>query len=150
MLCTLWYSVDYSIVPYGLAHKRRTSPNCKVSRILLQELVVTGSRKFELIKPVLRDLKLIVFLSVQCWQNYTVGTLTFKCVKGLAPRYLFFHFVTRATAHDQNTRKKNKIIRYFRTRNLVCCWAVIFSLQISNYVELITHCYMLNIFLWHN
>lgn len=83
----------------------------------------------------------IVFLSVVRWQNYTVGTLTFKCVKGLEPRYLFSHFVTKATAHNQNTRKKNKIIRYLRAQNLICCWAVIVSLQISNYVKLITHCY---------
>ena len=143
MLSPLWYSVGYSILPYGLAHKRRTSPNCKVTRILLQELIVTGSRKFEHNTGPERLLIIIVFLSVICWQNYTVGTLTFKCVKGLVPRYLFSHFVTRATAHDQNTRQKNKIIRYFRTRNLVCCWAVIFSLQISNYVELIIHCYHL-------
>ena len=42
--------------------------------------------------------------------KYTVGILTLKCVKGLAPRYLCSRFVTRATVHDRNTRNnKNKL-----------------------------------------
>ena len=68
--------------------------------------VVTGSRKFEHITPVLRDLNLP---PVNSMLKYTVGILTFKCVKGLAPRYLCSHFVTRATVHDRNTRNKNKL-----------------------------------------
>ena len=39
MLSTLWYLVDcFIVLLYGPVHQRRTSPNCKVSRILLQEL----------------------------------------------------------------------------------------------------------------
>ena len=68
--------------------------------------VVTGSRKFEHITPVLRDLN---WLPVSSMLKYTVGTLTFKCLKGLAPRYLCSRFVTRATVHDRNTRNKNKL-----------------------------------------
>ena len=41
--------------------------------------------------------------------KYTVGILTLKCVKGLAPRHLCSRFVTRATVHDRNTRNKNKL-----------------------------------------
>ena len=39
MLSTLWYLVDcFIVLLYGPVHQRRTSPNCKVFRILLQEL----------------------------------------------------------------------------------------------------------------
>ena len=68
--------------------------------------VVTGSRKFEHITPVLRDLN---WLRVGSMLKYTVGILTFKCVNGLAPRYLCSRFFTRATVHDRNTRNKNKL-----------------------------------------
>ena len=68
--------------------------------------VVTGSRKFEHVTPVLRDLN---WLPVSSMLKYTVGILTFKCVNGLAPRYLCSPFVTRATVHDRNTRNKNKL-----------------------------------------
>ena len=77
-----------------------------MSRILLQEAAETGLRKFEQITLVLRDLN---WLPVSSMLAYTVGTLTFKCVKGLAPRYLCSRFVTRATVHIQNTRNKNKL-----------------------------------------
>ena len=67
--------------------------------------VVTGSRKFEHITPVLKfDLN---WLPVSSMLKYTVGILTSKCVNGLAPRYLCSRFVTRATVHDRNTRNKN-------------------------------------------
>ena len=56
--------------------------------------VVTGSRKFEHITPVLRDLN---WLPVSSMLKCTVGILTFKCVNGPAPRYLCSRFVTRAT-----------------------------------------------------
>ena len=67
--------------------------------------VVTGSRKFEHITPVLRDLN---WLTVSSMLKYTVAILRFKCVDGLAPRYLCSRFVTKTTVHDQNTRNKNK------------------------------------------
>lgn len=41
--------------------------------------------------------------------TYSVGTLMFQYIKGLAPRYLCSHFVTRATLHDRNTRNKYKL-----------------------------------------
>ena len=80
------------------------SPNCKVSRILLQEL--SQARENSNTTPVLRDLN---WLPVSSMLKYTVGILTFKCVNGLAPRYLCSRFVTRATVHDRNTRNKNKL-----------------------------------------
>ena len=38
---------------------------------------------------------------------YTVGIVTFKCVKGLAPSYLSDCFVTGSIVHDRNTRDKD-------------------------------------------
>ena len=68
--------------------------------------VVTGSRNFEHISLFLRDLN---WLPVNSVLIYRVGTLKFKCVKGLTPESLCSRFVTRATAHDRNTRNKNKL-----------------------------------------
>ena len=67
--------------------------------------IVTGLRKFEHITPVLGDLN---WLTVSSMLKYTVAILRFKCVDGLAPRYLCSRFVTKTTVHDQNTRNKNK------------------------------------------
>ena len=53
--------------------------------------VVTDSRKFEHITPVLRDVN---------WLALS---------RGLAPRYLCSRFVNRATVHARNTRNKNKL-----------------------------------------
>jgi len=95
--------------------------------------VVSGLRKFEHTTPILRDLN---WLPVSSMLKYTVGILMFKCVKGLALRYLCSRFVTRATVHDRNTRSKNLLV--------ICCWAAIFSVSISNYVELIADRYQPN------
>ena len=38
---------------------------------------------------------------------YTVGIVTFKCGKGLAPSYLSDCFVTGSIVHDRNTRDKD-------------------------------------------
>ena len=95
--------------------------------------VVTGSRKFEHITPVLRVLN---WLPVSSMLKYTVGILTFKCVNGLAPRYLCSRFVTRAIVHDRNTRNKNKLdIPGYKSA------AGQRSFPISNYVELTADCY---------
>ena len=89
--------------------------------------------KFQHITPVLRDLN---WLPVSSMLKYTVGILTFKCVNGLAPRYLCSRFVTRAIVHDRNTRNKNKLdIPGYKSA------AGQRSFPISNYVELTTDCY---------
>ena len=38
---------------------------------------------------------------------YTVGIVTFKCVKGLVPSYLSDCFVTGSIVYDRNTRDKD-------------------------------------------
>ena len=47
--------------------------------------IITNTRKFDHITPVLQELR---WLPVRYYLMYTVGVLTFKCVKGIAPSYL--------------------------------------------------------------
>ena len=68
--------------------------------------IITGTRKFDHITPVLRELR---WLPVSSYLRYTLGVLAFKCVKGLAPSYLCDRFKTRATLHDRNTRYKDSL-----------------------------------------
>ena len=65
------------------------------------DILVTNTRKFDHITPFLQELR---WLPVRYYLMYTVGVLTFKCVKGIAPSYLTDRFVTRSTVHDRNTR----------------------------------------------
>ena len=97
-------SCSASLVQQSSTTKKNVSKLQSVQNFAAR--VVTGSRKFEHITPVLRDLN---WLPVSSTLKYTVGILTFKCVNGLAPRYLCPRFVTRATVHDRNTRNKNKL-----------------------------------------
>ena len=41
--------------------------------------------------------------------TYNDVVLTFKCVRGLAPKYLSSRFNTRASVHGRNTRNNNKL-----------------------------------------
>ena len=68
--------------------------------------IITGKRKFDHIIPVLRELR---WLPVTSFLKYTLGVLTFKRVKGLAPSYLCHRFKTRACVHDRNARYKNNL-----------------------------------------
>ena len=52
---------------------------------------------------------------------YTVGVLTFKCVKGLAPSHLSDHLVTRSTVRVHNTRNKDILKgKYHEVFDLFC------------------------------
>ena len=68
--------------------------------------IITGTRQFDHITPVLRELR---WLPVSSYLKYTFGVLAFKCVKGLAPSYLCDRLKTRATLHDGNTRYKDSL-----------------------------------------
>jgi len=48
-------------------------------------LLVTGTRKFDHITPVLRELH---WLPVRQWVKFKTAVLVFKCLHGLAPAYL--------------------------------------------------------------
>ena len=47
-----------------------------------RQIIITNTRKFDHITPVLRELR---WLPARYYLTYTVGVLDFKCVKGLAP-----------------------------------------------------------------
>lgn len=68
--------------------------------------IVTGTRKYDHITPVLNDLR---WLSVSAMLAFYDAILTFKCLKGIAPKYLSSRFKTRAHVHGKNTRNKKKL-----------------------------------------
>ena len=68
--------------------------------------ILTGTRKYDHITPVLNELRR---LSVSATLALNDAVLTFKCVRGLAPKYLSSRFNTRASVHGRNTRNKNKL-----------------------------------------
>ena len=68
--------------------------------------ILTGTRKYEHITPVLNDLR---WLSVPAMLAFYDAILIFKCLRGLAPKYLSSRFNTRASVHGRNTRNKNKL-----------------------------------------
>ena len=68
--------------------------------------ILTGTRKDEHITPVLNNLR---WLSVPAMLTLYDAMLTFKCLRGLAPKYLSSRFNARASVHGRNTRNKNKL-----------------------------------------
>ena len=68
--------------------------------------ILAGTRKCDHITPVLNDLG---WLSVPATLALYDAILTFKCLKGLAPKYLSSRFNTRASVHGRNTRNRNKL-----------------------------------------
>ena len=68
--------------------------------------IVTGSRKFDHITPILKQL---------CWMPvkdnlfYRDALLTFKCMNGLAPTNLSSRFIKRGTISGRSTRNANKL-----------------------------------------
>ena len=80
--------------------------------------IITGKRQFDHITPVLKELR---WLPVTSFLKYTLKVLSFKCVKGLAPRYLCHRFKTRDCIHDHNTRyKKNLKIPAYKSSSGQC------------------------------
>ena len=51
----------------------------------------------------------IGWLSVPATLTLYDAILTFKCLKGLAPKHLSSRFNTRASVHGRNTRNRNKL-----------------------------------------
>ena len=75
--------------------------------------IITRSRKFDRITPVLKELK---WLSVQSMLIYRDCVLVFKCLRGFAPDYLAKMFKKRSEIHNKDTRNKNKMdIPRYRT-----------------------------------
>ena len=75
--------------------------------------IVTNSRKFDHVTPLLRELN---WLPVKEQLFYRDSVLTFKCQNDLAPQYLTSKFTKRSNIHTRNTRTRNSLqIPLYRT-----------------------------------
>ena len=75
--------------------------------------IVTGTRKYDHITPVLQQLK---WLPVSYTLRYKDAVMAFKCLKGLAPPYLTRRFTSRPQTHDRVTRQMDELgIPFYRT-----------------------------------
>lgn len=68
--------------------------------------IVTNSRKFEYVTPLLHELN---WLPVKEQLFYRDSVLIFKCQNGLAPQYLTSKFTKRSNIHTRNTRTRNSL-----------------------------------------
>ena len=68
--------------------------------------IITRSRTFDRITPVLKELK---WLSVQSMLIYRDCIRVFKCLRGFVPDYLAKKFKKRSEIHNKDTRNKNKM-----------------------------------------
>ncbi|CAH3182642.1 unnamed protein product [Porites evermanni] len=66
--------------------------------------ILTNSRKFDHVTPLLRELN---WLPVKEQLFYRDSVLTFKCQNDLAPQYLTSKFTKRSNIHTRNTRTRN-------------------------------------------
>ena len=75
--------------------------------------IVTNSRKFDHVTPLLRELN---WLPVKEQLFHRDSVLTFKCQNYLAPQYLTSKFTKRSNIHTRNTRTRNSLqIPLYRT-----------------------------------
>ena len=68
--------------------------------------ILTGTKKFDHITPVLKDLG---WLPVEDLLRFRDVTMVYKCLNGLAPTYLTSKLVKRSAIHSHNTRQKDHI-----------------------------------------
>ena len=75
--------------------------------------IITNSRKFDHVTPLLRQLN---WLTVKQLLYYRDSVLTYKCFKGLAPRHLVDKLTKRSSIHACHTRKRDLLhIPLYRT-----------------------------------
>ena len=75
--------------------------------------VVTDTRKFDHVTPVLTQLN---WLTVTNTLNFKDAIMTYKCLNGLAPTYLFDRFKKRSQLYNSNTRRKDMLqIPFYRS-----------------------------------
>ena len=75
--------------------------------------IVTGTRKYEHITPVLKDLK---WLPVKLQLYYRDAILAYKCMNGHAPPYLSSQFIKRCDVSKRPTRSSQLLnIPLFKT-----------------------------------
>ena len=76
--------------------------------------IVTNTRKFDHVTPLLRELN---WLPVREQLRYRDIVLAYKCQNGLAPQYLMDKFSKRSCIHNRDTRARDSLqIPLFRTK----------------------------------
>ena len=76
--------------------------------------IVTNTRKFDHVTPLLRELN---WLPVKEQLLYRDTVLAYKCQNGLAPQYLMDKFSKRSSIHNRYTRARDSLqIPLFRTK----------------------------------
>ena len=68
--------------------------------------ILTRSRKFDHIAPILKQLR---WMPVKDHLFYRDALLTFKCMNGMAPTNLCFRFIKRGTISGRSTRNENTL-----------------------------------------
>ena len=66
--------------------------------------IITNSKKFDHVTPLLRQLN---WLPVEQLQLYKNVIMTYKCLNDLAPQYLSDKFIKRSSIHARYTRKRD-------------------------------------------
>ena len=69
--------------------------------------IVTNSRKFDHMTPLLHQLKWLPAKQSLCYRD---AVLTYKCFSGLAPKYLVDKFTKRSNIHACHTRQQTYYI----------------------------------------
>ena len=67
--------------------------------------IVTSTRKYDHIRPILRDLNWLNVESIK----FRDGIMASKCMNGGAPEHLCDQFILRSKIHSRNTRNKDKL-----------------------------------------
>ena len=70
-------------------------------------LIITSTRKYDHIQPILRDLNWLN--AVESTIKYRDGIMAFKCMNGYSPEYSCEQFILRSKIHSRNTRNKDKL-----------------------------------------
>ena len=68
--------------------------------------IITSTRKYDHIYPILRDLN---WLNVESTIKYRDGIMAFKCMNGYAPEYLCEQFILQSKIHSRNTCNRDKL-----------------------------------------
>ena len=78
--------------------------------------IVTNSRKFDHVTPLLRQLNWRPVKQLLCYRDSLSSVLTYKCFKGLAPKHLVDKFTKRSSINARHTRKRDLLhIILYRT-----------------------------------
>ena len=98
----LYYSIVWSNTSTQNINKLQSIQN-------FASKIVTIFRKFDQVTPLLRQLN---WLLVKQLLYYRDCVLTYKCLNGLAPKYLVDEFTKRSSIHVSHTRNRDLLYIY--------------------------------------